>query len=206
MVNATLNVWPDIDYTYCAFHLVQACGRKLKSYYGVSNPNVCSLTREVHRVTAAVPYVPWRPLLVPVFVEYLRKICLDYYQKKLALYEGQKNDDDEKLKAKKVLERAGKLCDANELYIRYVQTQFLNERHFFGFPRWGYSQEDSDRTNNKCEVANAILKAKVDRNPRRYIKGVGILYDFLSDFISTPFEEVSLYNSNTKLTCVLALF
>ena len=192
MVNATLKIWPNIDYTYCAFHLVQACGRKFKSYYGVSHPNSSSMTKEVHQVTAAIPYVPWNSSLVPVFVDFLRKNCSDYYNKKLALYEKEENEA-KKLKAKAVLERAGKFCHGNELYIRYIESQFLNEKHFFGYPRWGYSQADTDRTNNKCESANGLLKTRVDRNPKRYIKGVGILYDFLSEFITTPFDEVSFH-------------
>ena len=192
MISATLTVWPKIKYSYCAFHLVQACVRNLKSCYGVSRPKSSTLTKEVHRVTGAIPYVPWNPILVRVFVGYLRKNCLDYYQKKLSIYEKVTNEK-LKLKAKKELERAGRLCVGNEKYISYLERQFLSESNSFGYSQWGYSQEDRDRTNNKCEAANSALKAQISQNPKNYIKGVAILYEFLGEFISTSFEEVRCF-------------
>ena len=183
------DVWPDVRVRPCAFHLVSAASRKLKQYFKVNHVYANPFTTKIFNLVAALPYVRWTTGLVNVFLSELEEIGNKENKSALKVYHTAKKG--ERREAKKKYETAQRNMNATVKYVKYLRTYFLSPTSGNGFKKWTYTSEETDYTNNICESANHLLKSWIGtKNIRTYSKTIGILHDFMADWIATPAEQV----------------
>ena len=135
-----------------------------------------------------------------------RLFASNYLKQKTEIYEKLKKSKvkaDQKVKAGEDVNRAAKLCQSNEDFIKYLDGQFLSSSAFFGYTNWGYDSEDQDRTNNLCESINHAFSKATSKQLKSYVKGYTAVYNFLGSYIARPVSQVIFSHWNHWITLII---
>ena len=181
-------IWPKIRVKKCAFHLVAAIRKKICEYYHVNNVNNHPLTKDLANLVNGIPYVKWNDHLRDVLIERIELLCSLHLQTTKKEYEDAKVG--QRREKKKTYERAGRFCNSTEKFKKYLQKYYLNAVHINGYTHWGYTDSDTDKTNNVAESCNHLLSLSVGKNITTYRRAVSNLVDFVGEWISRPVEKV----------------
>ena len=189
-VTAVNEVFPRTTVRFCAFHMVRSMRRKQLEIFKIGKVNAFSVTNALSKLLNAIPYVRWDSTLKEVLYKHIRQLFTTYLNLKVQAYEKVKPEHDS-ITAKQAVDRAGDLKQQCEIFIKYLDEQFLCDTHIFGYTNWGYGDDEEDLTNNQCEQLNHVFSGMIPKNIKTYLRGATCIYDFMQAYISETAEEVS---------------
>ena len=177
-------MWPKMKIKFCAFHLEQCFSRNMQRLYKTTKLDDHIVTRSIKKLLLGVPFVRWTPQLIKILFIEINRYASENLIEAAQNLKKEKNKT-EKKKRHDEHKEAQEYCDATSNFVKYLEREFFNKKHAFGYPAWiqSVSADTYDYSNNQTETLNRLFGDSFDhRGPKTYVKACSIIYEFIGQF------------------------